>query len=160
MLAYGTLADQLDEVLKIATSTCLEIFGKICRRSDWKNRWRISTPSKKRWTRKKSYKKWGSWFSMNIQKHWLYALSMEELFERSLDRHVHTWWQRCSNYDPWSSGNLGSSYMSCFLWYRRVSEQHRHSKQVTTIHSSNKRGSSCGTLWRKTNTRHGLLSCR
>jgi hypothetical protein len=28
MLAYGTSADQLDEVLKIAASTCLEILGK------------------------------------------------------------------------------------------------------------------------------------
>jgi hypothetical protein len=28
MLAYGTLADQLDEVLKVAPSTCLEILGK------------------------------------------------------------------------------------------------------------------------------------
>jgi hypothetical protein len=29
MLAYGTSADQLDEVLKIVASTCLEILGKI-----------------------------------------------------------------------------------------------------------------------------------
>jgi len=28
MLAYGTSADQLDEVLKIVGSTCLEILGK------------------------------------------------------------------------------------------------------------------------------------
>jgi hypothetical protein len=28
MLAYGSLADQLDEVLKIAASTSLEILGK------------------------------------------------------------------------------------------------------------------------------------
>jgi hypothetical protein len=28
MLAYGTSADQLDEVLKIAASTCLEILRK------------------------------------------------------------------------------------------------------------------------------------
>lgn len=28
MLAYGTSADQLDEVLKIAASTCLDILGK------------------------------------------------------------------------------------------------------------------------------------
>jgi hypothetical protein len=28
MIAYGTSADQLDEVLKIAANTCLEILGK------------------------------------------------------------------------------------------------------------------------------------
>jgi hypothetical protein len=28
MLAYGTSADKLDEVLKIAASTCLDILGK------------------------------------------------------------------------------------------------------------------------------------
>ena len=89
MLAYGSPADQLDEVLKIAASTSLEILGKFvvgiieCFGQEY-----LRPPTSDEL--EKIYKKVRLMIFRNVGKYRLYTLGMEELSKR-LGRHVHAW---------------------------------------------------------------------
>ena len=82
-------ADPIDEVLKIAASTCLEILGKFaigvieCFGQEY-----LRPPTSDEL--EKIYKKVRLMIFRNVGKYRLYTLGMEELSKR-LGRHVHAW---------------------------------------------------------------------
>jgi len=147
MLAYATSADQLDEVLKIAASTCLEILGKFAEG--------VIETFGDEYLRPPRIDELEQILQENEARGFPGCMG-------SIDC-MHWAWKNCPKgwAEQFTSGKQGVPTIileavaskNLRIWHAffvpRVSERHKRSKQVTTVHSSNKREISYGALYCK-----------